>query len=383
MNRIIKKNYTQLSHPTAFGGRHRVLEHYKRPGFGIAQAEKALSYINSYTKYREAKTRARVYNPYFLYGKRDLLQADLLDVSEFAAANNGVRFLLACIDCWTKKVWMVPLKSKRKKPVAKAFRKILDAAGVVSGRTRLMTDFGFEFRNDVCEQLLRDKGVRLQDPNQHCSFIERFHLTFQRILHMFLAENETSEYTQHLPDLLSLYLNRKHRSIGMSPEEAEKEENQSKVQEAHEKYRRKRLSQRKPAKYQEGIAVRVLLDRGKFRRGYHQRFGNELYKISQVHTRMPIPSYSLKSMDTGEEQAGRYYENEMQPVLFDREEGYRIDRVLRSKGRGRRKMLLVKWIDFEKPEWVPAANITKTYNANAGDGDKKKGQRRKMKGGKK
>ena len=43
----------------------------------------------------------------------------------YAACNDGVRYLMAVIEIFSKYGWLVPLKEKSGKSVATAFRKIL------------------------------------------------------------------------------------------------------------------------------------------------------------------------------------------------------------------------------------------------------------------
>jgi hypothetical protein len=51
-------------------------------------------------------------------------QADLVDVSKYADENDGYKFLLTCIDVFSKYAWAVPLKNKSGKTVTEAFNNI-------------------------------------------------------------------------------------------------------------------------------------------------------------------------------------------------------------------------------------------------------------------
>ena len=39
-------------------------------------------------------------------------QADLADMQAFASENNGIKYLLTCIDVFSKFAWVVPIKDK-------------------------------------------------------------------------------------------------------------------------------------------------------------------------------------------------------------------------------------------------------------------------------
>ena len=50
--------------------------------------------------------------------------ADLVNMHLIRKFNNGVRFLLCGIDIYSKYVWAIPLKGKKRIAITNAFRKI-------------------------------------------------------------------------------------------------------------------------------------------------------------------------------------------------------------------------------------------------------------------
>ena len=62
-------------------------------------------------------------------GIDDQWQADLLDVSKVKSDNDGVNFLLTCIDVFSKFAWVVPLKNKSAEEVVAGMK-----SGSGSGR---------------------------------------------------------------------------------------------------------------------------------------------------------------------------------------------------------------------------------------------------------
>ena len=65
-----------------------------------------------------------------------------------------------------------------------------------------------------------------------------------------------------------------------------------------------------------GSHVRVLLDKTKFSRGYKQTFSDEIFKIKQKHTNLPIQLFTLEDFSNNELQ-GKFYANELTPVSSD------------------------------------------------------------------
>jgi hypothetical protein len=66
-------------------------------------------------------------------------QMDLADMQSLKQYNDGYRYLLVCIDVFSKYVWVIPIKSKTGPALVEAFKVIL-----LSGRKpeKIMTDQG-------------------------------------------------------------------------------------------------------------------------------------------------------------------------------------------------------------------------------------------------
>lgn len=55
-----------------------------------------------------------------LKGVDDLWQADLIDIKNVQKFNKGYKFILVVIDCFSKFVWCVPVKTKTKTEIVNA-----------------------------------------------------------------------------------------------------------------------------------------------------------------------------------------------------------------------------------------------------------------------
>ena len=61
--------------------------------------------------------------------------------------------------------------------------------------------------------------------------MERFKLTIQQLLYKIMAKNNTLSWVKYIEQAMKIYLNRKHRTIGMSPIEGDKKENEKVIRE--------------------------------------------------------------------------------------------------------------------------------------------------------
>lgn len=119
-----RQRYLTPGRALAFGGRN-IVYRYSRPHLkNYSQVENELSKIDSYTRHRSAKRPK--YNPYFVYSKRQLIQVDLCDKQDLKEFNDGYAMWLVCIDCFTRFVWLKPLKRKTDAQVIPAMTEILN-----------------------------------------------------------------------------------------------------------------------------------------------------------------------------------------------------------------------------------------------------------------
>ena len=88
-------------------------------------------------------------------GVDHLWQCDLVDMSSLANHNDGFKYLLTCIDCFSRYAWVVPIKNKTSKAVTDAFATIID----IRKPTYLQSDKGSEFLNSSFQNLLRSNDI--------------------------------------------------------------------------------------------------------------------------------------------------------------------------------------------------------------------------------
>ncbi len=65
--------------------------------------------------------------------------------------NNGFKYIFECVDEFSKKANMIPLKEREQTTTTKAFEKILDYMGIPK---TTYSDQGSEFKNNTFQKLL-------------------------------------------------------------------------------------------------------------------------------------------------------------------------------------------------------------------------------------
>ena len=186
---------------------------------------------------------------------------------DFVKATDGNLYILAMIDSFTKMVRLVPLRTKDTKTVT---AKILHVFNFDKPKY-LRVDAGGEFISKQFTSMCKDQGVKLyiaMEPIK-CAMIERFNRTFKRILVQIMEKNNTIRWIDHIREAIDIYHSRWHRSIKMSPNEADQDENQDKIHEINiNKYikfdRKILLKIRNPPKFKRGQIVKMFKKKGIF-----------------------------------------------------------------------------------------------------------------------
>ena len=163
---------------------------------------------------------------------------------------------------------------------------------------------------------------------------------------------------------MQTYNNRRHRTIKMTPREAEMSENQKLVLSAHNDHYTKIASKRKKPKHAVGEHVLVKsLPTNRFHRGYDRSFRDEHFEIVEVKTNMPIPMYILKSLNTNDIIEGAFYAEELQEVKGN---VFKIEKVLRRRKHKGKNQIFVKWLGWDDSHnsWIDADNDVVTRYEN-------------------
>lgn len=355
---IVKQNYITPGHPTAFSGINQVFNYY-RGQIPLSQIKQILSGVEGYTLHKEYHEQPR--NMTYKHFKRYQFQMDLVEISQFADENNGIRYLLNCIDIFTRYAFVRPLKNKSAKNVLDAFKSILNEAEVKP--YMLVMDKGTEFTNRLFKNFCAENNIKLINPQTsvHAAFIERFNRTLQMLIYKYMTENETNRYIDALDKLVETYNNRKHRMIGMTPSDAEMNKNNEHLQLNLIQAKQHENIKRKIPKFKIGSYVRIAKQKGKFARSYDEQMMQEIFKIKSVNTSKPIPLYTLTNFDGSEDIIGGFYEFELVPVITNT---YRIEKVLKRRKVGGKTQLFVKWKGFgnEHNSWIDGENVERVFN---------------------
>ena len=285
----------------------------------------------------------------FVRRASEIYGADLIDYSSLSKQNSGFKWILMIIDCFSKFGWAIALKNKSGPEVLRGLKVVYEK----SPSLKLWVDEGREFYNKDVQNYLKSKGVLLYSTHnkEKCSIVERWNRTVKSKLEKYFTANYTKRYIDILQDLIDLYNRTKHRSIKMAPDEARLDKNHDRVFRNLYESRMRELGEQKP-KFTLGQKVRIALELGAFDKKYGINWTDDVYTIKEILKTRPL-TYSVMD-ENGHVLKGRYYNEDLQAVHTDI---FRINKVLRRKTMGGKKLAYVSWMGSSKNSWIPAENL--------------------------
>jgi hypothetical protein len=280
-------------------------------------------------------------------GQLDLLrQADMVEMRPYARHNNGHNYILTVIDVLSKYAWAIPQKSKSGNETAASFSKIFREYKRCP--KNLQTDNGKEFYNSTMQKLTSARNINHYSTYSilKASVVERFNRTLKNDMWKYFTLNGSYKWIDALPNLLSKYNNRKHRTIGMRPVDVTPKNAEKLLSLVNN-----RKTNAARAKFKINDPVRVSKFKTIFEKGYTPNWSTEVFRIIKVQRTSPI-TYLLKDY-RGEPIAGGFYEHEL--LRVSNPDVYLVEKTIRKKG----NMVFVKWLgmDSSHNSWINKENV--------------------------
>ncbi|GBL91271.1 Putative uncharacterized transposon-derived protein F54H12.3 [Araneus ventricosus] len=316
----LEKFYKNLEQPASFGGLNAI-----RRAVGnkvkTKDIKQWLESKDSYTLHKSARRNFKR-NRVIVGGIDEQFQADLLDMQFVSKFNSGYKYLLTCIDVFSKFAWAIPLKDKTDQSILNGFKEIFKERKPQF----LQTDKGTEFKNRLVQNYLKEMNVHFFTTNNEtkASIVERFHRTLMSKLTRYFTEYNTRKYIDVIAKLIFSYNHTWHRSIKMEPysvnidTQAEVWQNLYGV-----------LSEQKSEKpsFKVGDTVRISNWKGRFEKGYENNWSLEIFTVHKIVPRNPTV-YKLRDFHNNVIE-GTFYEKEMQKVV---DSGYYpVEKVIKKR----------------------------------------------------
>lgn len=357
IDRYLDRTYYQPDKPGSFMGPDKFMRTVREEGkfdIGMARLKKYMRRQDPYSLNKRVK-RKFIRPVVFVKGLDQQWDADLLTLSQLSEYNDGVRYVLIAVDVLSRHVWTEGLPDKSGDEVVKGFRSIF-AKGRKPRAVR--TDGGRDFNNKKVKSYLEGEGVyHFSTHNEtQANYAEAAVRQIKARIWRYLGKSEGGRYIDVLQKLTNSYNSTHHDGIGMKPKEVD-EGNERQVwwrMYAAMKYKKR------PYKFKVGQHVRISHKRYAFARYYGQTWSSEVYKIKRRRRIQGIPVYYLVDL-LDEELLGSFAEPELQGVDLKGDEFWKIDEVLKERGKGKDKELYVSFLGFPSKfnQWISESWVKK------------------------
>ena len=337
--------YNDASQPGSLSGLENFYRVLKQKKIKITRQE-LKKWLESQEVYTRHKPSIKKFprNQVITRGIDDLWQIDLADVQNIAKENDGFRYLVTCIDVFSKFAWVEPIKNKKAESVLEAFQLIISSSK--RKPNFLQSDQGTEFLNKKFKDYLTDIDVGYYYVNSElkASVIERFNRTIKEKIYKYFTLKNTERYVDILDILVKTYNNSYHRSIKTSPNKVNKQNEQQIYQILY-----KKDSKNKVFNFDIGQTVRITKYKHIFEKGYTPKWTDEIFKVKYQIPRDPVV-YKIEDLNK-EEIEGVFYEQELQKVTFD-ENKLVVKKILKKKTDKKKYLVSFKGFPESFNKWI-------------------------------
>lgn len=365
MYKHLEKLYYNLSQPSAYAGAHKIIRAAKKnKNYSNEKVIKWLEAQDAYTLHKQVykKYPRRTYN---VNNKDDVWECDLADFRNVQEYNNGFQYVLLCIDVLSKFVFAEPVRNKTAASISEGFKSILRRS---NGRVPICfrSDRGKEFTAALFQSALREREITFRECKNDvkASCIERFIRTLKQLMYRYFTHQGTKRYIDVLQQIVDTYNATPHSATRLRP--CDVDFHNAKL--ARLNIMKRHRPPHKSRKYQIDDFVRISKIRSVFSKGYVGGWSNEIFKIVRISESRDPVVYYLEDLD-GEPIDTFFYEEELCRVQKNlNTKHFGVEKILRTRGKGRKKQYFVKWKDFGSKFncWVDAAEMKSFLSQNGG-----------------
>ena len=307
----MEKVYTDPSHPAAFGGTNLLYSAVKKK-YSKHQVKKFLAKQKTYRKFRTKPSkieRARI----FTSSVGQIYQLDIADMHRHTRYNKGSRYILALIDCFSRKLYARPLKQKSADQTAEALKDMFNEIkleGNLLAHSYVGLDLGSEFWNKKVYSVFDDLRIHpyaLRKPLK-AAIVENAIRYLKDRIYKYVDSSGDRNWSDKLQSFVDAKNHRPLKSLGGLPPNGVTFENQVSV--FDNLYPIKNVKKRPPP-LTTGQKVQISLDKLPFSKSYDGFYSDKYYRVKRRRDHNGIFRYTLEDLDDGAEISGTFYVEEL------------------------------------------------------------------------
>jgi len=337
-------------------------------GFGgiepLSKATKDKSKVNA-QKWLQTQPTYSLHRPfrktfptrkYVTSGPNELWQMDLMEMIPYARINKGYRYILTCIDVFSRYARAQPVKNKTGEAVANAIRPMLSK---LSPPRYIQTDLGKEFYNKHVQSLFAKHKIKHYTVYSQfkAALVERFNRTLREKLNRYFTHQGNKIWYKILPTLVDTYNRSKHRGIGGRCPIDVTDENAFELWQEQEQQLQRGSMDGRPIPLLTYVRISRIA-KGPFNKNFDQNWSEEVFRVIAHDQKTKPNMYVIEDLNHNVIQ-GKFYREELQDIGPVLPTVFRIEKILQTKGKGKDKRYFVKWHGYDSSHnsWVSAASM--------------------------
>jgi hypothetical protein len=356
----LASKYFDTKHPGSFSGINKFFHHLDKSRVNKQQVSEWLARNETYSGYREIRRRFK--RPVVIVsGKFSQIDSDVAHLAQYKTENRGYSYFVVCVDILTRVVMVEALKTTTGEEMLTVLKRMFKKHKPKT----LRTDRGSEYIGKKVQNWLKRSSIKYMktDHEVKANYAEIIIKNFKNKIIKSMFKRQSNQWIDLLQDIANSYNDTKHRSIGITPNEALAMD-EAKLWRLN--YLRKIKSPEKITfKFQIGDVVKISHLARKLQRHYDRKWSFENFIISERLRNQYIPMYVIKSWNN-DPVLGKFYSNELQKVIVDHNTVYNIEKTLKRRRRNRVTELLVRWQGWgpDYDSWLPESEVLKIQKAS-------------------
>ena len=320
---------------------------------------------DSYTLHKLTPKKFKSYRKVIVSRPKVIVSLDLIDMNRLSNYNDGYKYLILFIDVFSKKITVIPIKSKSKLDILKGLKQFFNIDDNMS-YFRIYSDFeGGLYSKSVQDFLNRNRIITYSNSSKERknSLAEISLKYLKRKIYMYLTHYSSNRYIDVLPDIVS-GINNTTKSVFknkfLTPQILHDIRRISFLKEMFKKmfYINKVSKKNIDHLYKINQFVRIPTTQrtqNVFFKSYEVVNTEEIFRIASVDDTTEPYLYKLKDL-TGEDIKGSFYAEELIPAKL--KNIYAV-KILKEKFEKGKKKLYVTYLGWPSKynEWIESKKI--------------------------
>lgn len=276
MDKVLNKIYHDISHPAGYSSVYKLYKAAKKqlPSLTIKKVKLWLSGQDAYTLHKPLKRKFKKRKT-IASGLHTQWETDLMVFESLARYNSGNKYILVCIDVFSRYCFCEVMKKKNADAVVQAFTKIFKNRKP----DKIASDSGREYLNKPFQEFLKKHNVKhfLRLSDVKAALAERLIRTLKERLFKYFTANNTLRYVDVLQNLVKSYNSTIHSSLnGLAPNQITAKNEKKVWKQQYGEYLKKGGNK---GPFQSGDKVILSKLRKTFDKGYQPNWTKEYFII--------------------------------------------------------------------------------------------------------